>query len=719
MTASHIPFDTEVHHDTHVHKIFTTPYAFFTKPSQRHVTVTSDMSKAEGTFDIITAQQRHAPDAFSMSTLLVHLRLALLGNPLASSVQLEHRLPILLALPVFASDALSSVAYATQEILLQFESLGFLEAARNLLIPISLSIAVLILIVGFSYRQAIHLYPSGGGSYSVARGNLGVLAGLVAASALTIDYVLTVAVSVSSGVENLAAAVKPLHGSIHLLGQEVPITILLAVLLVLFIMLINLRGTRESGWLFALPAYSFVTMMSIVLGTALYRYITGQGSAVEPTQIAVMEATTHNVGMLIILRAFSSGCSALTGVEAVSNGVSAFTPPEAKNAATTLVILIFVLLTLFLGLGFAAHYYHVLPTETDTVISQVARGSFGHSGFGDLLYLLTTLATLSVLMIAANTSFAGFPRLLALVAKDGYAPKTFTRLGDRLVHNRGIIALTIVSVLLVIAFRAKTNALIPLYAVGVFICFTLSQLGMMRKVRQEQVPGWQRMMVINLIGATVTGIVALVQAVSKFTEGAWMVVVVLPMLIAFSYLINKHYAWFDRTMTVDENDYNPLADAPEPLTVLVLVSSDIHRGILEGLECGRAIAAGRPDSILRAVYIELDPEKTPRLRAKWTKMVEPYLGQQVTLDIVPSPYRWLTEPIMDYLDWADLQRNGDRVIIVLPEFETGNVITHFLHNFTARRLRSLLLNRPHITVVSSRYFMRPLAWRLGRGGLVY
>jgi len=647
------------------------------------------------------------------------MRLVILGNPLASSVQLEHRLPILLALPVFASDALSSVAYATQEILLQFESLGLLTAARNLLIPISLAIAVLILIVGFSYRQAIHLYPSGGGSYSVARDNLGVLPGLVAASALTIDYVLTVAVSVSSGVENLAAAVNRLHGHLSLFGFEIPITVLLSILLVLFIMLINLRGTRESGWLFALPAYSFVTMLLIVLGTALYRCLAGLGSAAPPAQPEIVESTTRAVGLLVILRAFSSGCSALTGVEAVSNGVSAFEPPEAQNAAKTLLILILVLLALFLGLGLAAHYYHVLPTETDTVISQVARGSFGYGPLGSLLYVLTTLATLAVLMIAANTSFAGFPRLLALVATDGYAPKAFTRLGDRLVHSWGILALTLVSILLIIVFKAKTNALIPLYAVGVFICFTLSQLGMARKVRAEGMPGWPRMLVINLVGAVVTGSVAVVQAVSKFTEGAWMVVVLLPVLIVLSYLVHRHYRWFDRTMTVDATDYNPLAEPPEPLTVLVLVSSDIHRGILEGLECGRAITAGRPDSVLRAVHIELDPDKTPRLRAKWAQFVEPYLGQQIKLDIVPSPYRWLTEPIMDYLDWTDLERNGDRIIIVLPEFETGSIITHFLHNFTARRLRRLLLNRPHVTVVSSRFFMRPMAWRLGRGGLVY
>ena len=615
-------------------------------------------------------------------------------------------MPILLALPVFASDALSSVAYATQEILLQFESLGFVEAARIYLIPISIAIAVLILIVGLSYRQAIHLYPSGGGSYSVARDNLGVLAGVVAASALTIDYVLTVAVSVSSGVENLTAAVKFLQGTISIYGYHFHISVLLAVLLILLITIINLRGTKESGWLFALPAYSFVVMLGIVLLTALYRYLTGQGSAIEVQQITVLENSTRAVGLLVVLRAFSSGCSALTGVEAVSNGISAFQPPEAKNAAKTLAILIMVLLALFLGLGFAAHYYHVLPTESDTVISLVARSSFGVSSFGILLYYMTTIATLSVLLIAANTSFAGFPRLLALVSQDGFAPKSFNNLGDRLVYNRGILTLTVVAILLVIAFQAKTNSLIPLYAVGVFICFTLSQLGMVRKVRKDKEQGWQRMVVINSVGAAVTGIVALVQATSKFTEGAWMVVLLLPILVFFSYLIKKHYRWFDEQMVFDEFSSNPLDESPEALTVIVLVSAEIHLGILEALECGRVIAAGRPDSILRAVHIELDPEKSRILKEEWAKLVENQLGSTITLDIVPSPDSGLLEPMLQYIDQADIERRGDRVIVVISEFASHSPLTQFLHNITARRLRNILMNRPNITVLTSRYLIR-------------
>jgi amino acid transporter len=653
------------------------------------------------------------------------LRLLVLGNPLATSVQLEHRLPILLALPVFASDALSSVAYATEEILIQFEHAHFdptNPAVLQLLLYISLAIAALVLIVGFSYRQAIHLYPSGGGSYSVSRDNLGVWPGLVAAASLTVDYILTVAVSVSSGVAQVASfpAFQFLHATFGFAGLKLPYTVLAALVIVGIIMLMNLRGTRESGWAFAAPAYLYIAFLAITIIVTAVRFFTGH---VDVLPSAPVEAATRGmtaIGMLLILRAFASGCSALTGVEAVSNGVSAFEPPEAKNAVKTLGILMVMLVTLFMGISWAAHLYHAVPTATQTVIFRVAHATYlGIPVAGPILTACTVITTLLVLMIAANTSFAGLPRLLALVAKDGYAPKTFINLGDRLVHTSGIVMLTLLSTLLIIVFKAETSALIPLYAVGVFICFTLSQAGMVKKVMEVKEKGWQRMVAINAVGGAVTGVVAVIQAWTKFTEGAWMVVLVLPILVVIFYVIHKHYVWFDATMTVHPYDYNPLSEPAEPLTVLVLVSSDIHRGILEGLECGRAITEGRENSILRAVHIEMDPEKTPRLKAKWEEYVAPFMGDRIKLDVVPSPYRWLIEPIMDYLDWTDLERSGDRVIIVLPEFETGSWITQLLHNFTARRLRTALLNRPHVTVVSSRFFMKPMAWRLGRGGLVY
>jgi len=654
-----------------------------------------------------------------VSTVKIRIRGLVFGHPLATSVQLDHRLPIYLALPVFASDALSSVAYATQEILLQFhQQTGISMAALQMMLWVSLAIAALVIIVGASYYQAIHYYPSGGGSYSVSRDNLGVFPGLLAAAALTIDYILTVAVSVSSGVENLASMpwFAFLHKAFPVLGTHITGTVLACLFFIGVITLLNLRGTKESGWAFALPAYTFIAMLVLLIAATIYRLATGHIDPVNTVGTATATATLPAIGVFLVLKAFASGCSALTGVEAVSNGVSAFEPPEAKNAARTLVVLVLVLLVLFLGVSGAAYVYHAVPSETNTVISQIASGAFG--GQQNIFYILTSLATLTVLLIAANTSFAGFPRLLAIVAKDGYAPRTFTTLGDRLVHNRGILALTLVSALLVFAFKAQTSALIPLYAVGVFICFTLSQLGMVNKIRQLGEKGWQRMVVINGFGALVTGTVAMIQAYTKFREGAWMVVVLMPVLIGISYIIHLHYKWFDDCMTVNLRDNNPLAEPVEALTVLVLVSSDIHRGILEGLECGRAIAQGNPRNEFRAVHIEMDPEKTSRLQTKWALFVEPFLDN-IKLDIVPSPYRWLIEPILEYIDTTDMQRTTDRVIVVLPEFETGSVFTRFLHNFTALRLRTALLNRPHITVVSSRFFMRPMAWRSGKGGLVY
>lgn len=651
-------------------------------------------------------------------------RLFIFGRPLATSVQLEHRLPILLALPVFASDAVSSVAYGPEEVLKELSKAA--SQPLHLLVYFAIAISLLMVIVATSYMRAVHLYPSSGGSYTVAKSNLGAVVGLIAAAALLIDYILTVAVSISSGVDALKSALpKWIDTHVAIWVFTVPVPVLVALLLVGVIALANLRGTKESGWTFALPLYGFAVMVALMTLSTVYHLIIGGGhvphiGSANTAALAMPENILKpefgvSLGLLLILRSFSNGCSAMTGVEAVSNGVSAFKPPEAKHAAQTLLLLLVILMTLFLGTSVAAHYYHALPSTSETILSQVTRANFGRG----ILYGLTQFFTLTILMVAANTSYADFPRLLAFVARDGYAPKTFVSQGDRLVYNRGIITLTLISALLIIAFTADVSKLIGLYSIGVFLCFTLSQLGMAKKIRDLREKGWVGGFILNIIGMTVTGVVTIVVAVSKFGEGAWMVLVLIPIIIGVCLLIKRHYEWFDETMTVHDHDYNPLSEPEESLTVLVLVSSDVHRGILEGLECGRAIAASGPNNILRAVHIEMDPDKTPRLQTKWEKFVEPYMGEKIRLDVIPSPYRWLIEPIMDYLDWTDLERGGDRIIVVLPEFETGSWITQLLHNFTGNRLRSALLNRPHVTVVSSRYFMKPMAWRLGRGGLVY
>lgn len=616
-----------------------------------------------------------------------------LGAPLSSSVQLHHRLPIFLALPVFASDALSSVAYGTEEILIVLAAAWSVPGgppALGMQLPISIAIAVLMLIVANSYRRAIHLYPTSGGSYTVSRRNLGATWGLVAGAALMIDYILTVAVSVSAGVAALTSYFQQLQ----------PMRVELAVILVLFIAYINLRGVRESGWWFAVPAYSFVLMIGALIVSSVWHYLTG---TVQPVPLAPEAISVqHGLGLFVILRAFSNGCSSLTGVEAVSNGVSAFQPPEARNAAKTLMILILTLIVMFLGVGFAAHVYQVVPSHSITLLTQLARANFGNG----LLTALVAYATLAILMVAANTSFAGFPRVLALMAADGYAPRQFAGLGDRLVYSRGIFALTLVSIALIVAFQATVNSLIPLYAVGVFLCFTLSQAGMIRKLLRTRQQGWFSALLLNCIGVLVTGAVTLVVAVSKFTQGAWMVVVLIPVIVAIARAIKLHYLWFERKLSTYREDYNPLRHSSMPLTVLVLVSGDIHRGTLEGIECARDFAGGNPRNQLRALHIEFDSSRTPRLLERWKQMVEEPLHGQFRLDVVHSPYRWLAEPVLEYLDKLNSERMGDRIIVVIPEFETGSWWTRLLHNASGRRLREILLMRPNITVVTSRFFLK-------------
>lgn len=634
------------------------------------------------------------------------LKSLIFGRPLATSVHLEHRLPIVLALPVFASDALSSVAYATEEVLIVLAACMLPSGGNgnSYLLPLSLGIAVLMLIVATSYRRAILLYPQSGGSYTVARRNLGANYGMMAGSALIIDYILTVAVSVSAGVAALTSYFPQLYEGRVLLG----------VALVAFVTLINLRGVRESGIWFALPAYTFVTSIALVILAALYHYLTGSVVPAPLVEHAVQPDPTHQVsgwlGVFLLAKAFSNGCSALTGVEAVSNGVNNFQPPEARNAARTLAILIGTLIVLFLGVGFAANVYGVVPSHGgETVISQVARAAFEGVPLGGALYALTIAATLAVLMVASNTAFAGLPQLLAMMARDGYAPRVLLGQGDRLVYNRSILGLAVISAVLIILFKASVNLLIPLYAVGVFLCFTLSQAGMFRRMMTEKAAGWRQGALLNGFGALVTGAVTLVIAVSKFGQGAWLVVVLIPALMFVSRKIKEHYQWFEGRMALRPGDPNPLAGPLDHLTVLVLLSSDIHKGTLEGLEAARALAEGRKNSMLRALHIEIDPDKTKRLKSKFEQFVEPYLGRYIQLDIIPSPYRWLIEPVVDYINQIDRERHGDRIIVVVPEFETGDWFSHLLHNQTAARLRAALFNRPNITILSHRFFMRPPA----------
>lgn len=636
------------------------------------------------------------------------VRRLIFGRPVPSHAHLAHRLPVSLALPIFASDAVSSVAYGTEEVLIVLAgafAYSGAGSASGYLMYLALPIAILIAIVAFSYRQAIAYYPTSGGSYAVAKGNLGVYPGLVAAAALVIDYIMTVAVSVSAGVAALTSAFPILHSY----------KVWLAVVLVVFIALINLRGVRESGLIFALPAYAFIgsVLLLSVVSCAHYFF----GSVFGPVQLCPLPTDpilpVSTLGMLVFLRAFSNGCSALTGVEAVSNGVSAFKVPEVKHAQQTLVFLAVILILMFLGVSFSAHIYHVVPSHVETVLSQLARASFGDSLLGNIGYQVITYATLLILMIAANTSYAGFPRLLSIVAADGYAPRIFTQLGDKLVFNRGIYMLTLVSVMLINVFKASVNALIPLYAVGVFLCFTLSQVGMVRRLRLDHKPGWQMNSVISAVGAAITGIVTLVVVISKFAEGAWMVVILIPLLVVIARSIKAHYDWFVEKMIVGEQAFRPLRNPADPLTAIVLLK-EVDQSALEALDKALDMVGDRPNSTVLAVHFEVKREKTPHLLEQWDKYVKPYVGSKVSLEIKPASGPNIIPSVLNYIDRLCAKKPVDRIVAVIPEFETGNLFTQARHNASARRLYKALLERPRITIVSSRYFSREPDDRLAK-----
>ncbi|PYN71265.1 MAG: amino acid permease [Candidatus Rokuibacteriota bacterium] len=585
----------------------------------------------------------------------------------------HERLGKSIALAVFSSDAMSSVAYATEEILLILVLAG--AAAAHLANPIAVSIAGLLIIVAISYQQTIHAYPNGGGSYIVAHDNLGTVPGLVAAAALLVDYVLTVAVSVAAGVAAITSALPSLQGYKVVLG----------VLFVAAIALANIRGVRESGRIFAVPTYFFIVSFGVLLVGGFYRMVTGTLEPVTEPPPAAMEALTW----FLVLRAFSSGCTAMTGTEAISNGIPAFRAPESRNAAITLAWMAGILATLFVGLTVLASALHVLPSDTETVVSQIARRVFG-SG---LLYYLIQAATALILVLAANTSFADFPRLSSLLARDRFVPRQFATLGERLVFSNGILVLAGFAALLLVAFRGETHALIPLYAVGVFISFTLSQSGMVHYWWTRRGPGWRHRLAINGTGALATGIVTIVIAATKFTHGAWIVVIVIPMLVVTFLAMHRHYEEVAEALTLDG-----LEGPPEfQHTVLVLVG-DVHRGVVRAVQYARTLA---PNATVRAVYVETDPGRTAKLEEKWGAW-----GLGVPLVVLTSPYRSLLRPLLDYIDHIQARGDDQMVTIVVPEFLPRRWWQHVLHNQTALLVKGALLFRKNTVVADVPYLLK-------------
>jgi amino acid transporter len=589
----------------------------------------------------------------------------LVGAPMPLAQARHERLSKSVALAVFSSDALSSVAYATEEILLVLVLAG--AAATHLTNPIAFAIAGLLVVVAISYQQTIHAYPSGGGSYIVARANLGATPGLVAAAALLIDYVLTVAVSVAAGVAAVTSAAPAL------LTHRVA----LGVFFVALIASANLRGVRESGRIFAVPTYLFIVTFAMLVGWGLVQWARGA----LPTMTAPAPAATTALTWFLVLRAFSSGCAALTGVEAISNGVPAFRPPEARNAAITMGWMAGILGTLFVGISLLASALHVIAAENETVVSQIARALFGQGAF----YYVVQASTTLILVLAANTSFADFPRLSSLLARDRYAPRQFRTLGDRLVFSNGVLILAALAALLIVIFRGETHALIPLYAVGVFLSFTLSQAGMVRHWLAEGGAGWRWRLAINGIGATVTGVVTVIIAMTKFAHGAWIVVLLIPLMVLAFRAVHQHYERVAAELSLAhlEPDQPPLVN-----TVLVLVG-DLHMGVVRALRYALSLSPNP-----KAVYVELDPAFTGRLEERWTKG-----GLGVPLVVLTSPYRSVLGPLVTYIERIKQLSPQSVVTVVIPEFVARRWWQHLLHNQTALLVKGALLFRKNVVVV--------------------
>src|SRR5574341_972380 len=619
-----------------------------------------------------------------------------IGRPLQTADAPHQTIGKAIGLAVFASDALSSTAYASQEILTILAAVGTL--AYGYIFPVSMAIVILLTIVTISYEQTIHAYPGGGGAYIVARDNLGELPAQTAGAALLVDYILTVAVSVSSGVAQIVSAYPDLF----------PYRVVISVGCVLFIMLVNLRGVKESGAAFAVPTYFFIVMMFFTVGSGIVRYFLGSlGGVVDPPHLEIAGPLTA-ITPFLLLHAFASGTAALTGIEAISNGITAFKEPRSKNAGITLIWMAFILSTLFLGISFLSNKISAVPSEEETLISQLARSVFDGRGS---LYLAAIGATTVILIMAANTAFADFPRLGALHAGDGFLPRQLTFRGSRLVYSNGIITLAVIASLLIIVFNASVTRLIPLYAIGVFLSFTLSQSGMARrwwkighlKEGQEVVePGsvlrydkdWRFKMLINGFGALCTAIVMIVFAVTKFRDGAWIVLILTPLLVTFFFTIHHHYRDLASHLSLDKFSGLP---ARRTRHRVILPVSGIHQGALEALRYAKLLS----DDVT-AIHVSIDPAETEKVQKKWKTW-----GEGTRLVILDSPFRLFIEPLLEYIrEIIDNRQPNETITIVVPQFIPSKRWHNALHMRTADYLRQELLSKPGVVVTDVPYHVR-------------
>ena len=601
----------------------------------------------------------------------------LVGQPLATEDEQHQRLGIPTALAVLASDAISSTAYASQEILIVLIPVAGLSIALNQLIPISVIVMVLLVLVITSYRQTIFAYPGGGGSYVVSRENLGETPSLVAGASLLVDYILTVAVSVSAGVAAITSAFPALR----------PERVEICLGFIAIMTVANLRGLKESGRLFAGPTYVYIIALGALISFGLFRLATGSLEPLAPNTEALNELTGGNeltgLTVLIFLRAFSSGAVALTGVEAISNGVPAFKKPESKHAAATLLMMGTILATFFFGISVLASRLRPTPNESETLLSIMGREVFN----GETLpYYILQFSTFAILILAANTAFADFPRVTSILAQDGFLPAQLKNRGDRLVFSNGILALAAVASLLIVVFSGDTSKLIPLYAVGVFAGFTLSQMGMVRHHQRLREPSWKRGVVVNAIGAIATFIVLIVVVVSKFAIGAWVPVVLIPIIVYVFRRIKRHYNEVRKVLKVEPGEQIPRHSH----TVVILVGS-VNLGVLKAVAYARSM---RPDRLVAISVVTSAEEETAVVDA-WEKFELP-----VELRTIFSPFRDLTGPVTQLIDELDDERPDDVVTVVIPEFVVEHWWDQALHNQSAMMIKNKLRQRPNTAILS-------------------
>lgn len=605
--------------------------------------------------------------------MLNKIKRFLIGRPLKNEDIHGQKYGVLWGLPILASDAVSSVAYASEEILLVLvPAIGLMS--YKYLSFISTAIILLLVVLTFSYRQTIQSYPSGGGSYIVASDNLGKLAGVTAGAALAVDYILTVAVSISSGTAAITSAIPGLYDH----------RVIICLVILFFIMLGNLRGIKEASRMFSIPAYAFVFAILSMLVAGLIKIKTGY----HPTEPAISSGSVDNLSVILILSAFSNGCAALTGVEAVSNAIPNFKEPAVKHAKHVLVLLSFFVLIMFGGTSLLANLYHVVPQHDKTVLSQIASEIFGNG----LMYYYIQIATTVILAMAANTAFSDFPLLISIMARDGFAPRQLSMRGDRLSYSNGIIVLSLVAAFLIIVFKGNTSALIPLYAIGVFISFTLSQSGMF--VRWFRVKGkhWHYKAFVNGLGAFVTAVVVVIIAVTKFKHGAWIVIIVIPTLIALMLKIKRHYVSISKQLRVEPEELSKTDIFHNSYRTRVIVPIEsLNRASIRALRFAKNIS----DDIT-AFTVCIDEAYGEKIKEKYSLM-----NTDIPLVVKYSPYRKVVEPLLEFIQSAEYDcKKGDIVAVILPQFAVKKWWHNLLHNHSRMFIERELMKHKHIVVAT-------------------